>query len=65
MTQEKEKKREPAKSPEEARKWIKKNWSRLVDKKMLGSVLKRYYKLLNKSAGECWEEVKELAPGDS
>ena len=52
------------KSPEEARKWIKQNWSRLVDEKMLGNALRRYYKLVNKSAGNCWEEVKKLAPDE-
>lgn len=52
------------KSPEEARKWLKQNWPRLVSKGMLGDALRRYYKLVNKSAGECWEDIKKLWPDD-
>ena len=49
-------------TPEEAKKKIRDNWGKLVKENKLGEALKRYYKLVGKSAGECWEDIKRIMP---
>lgn len=47
--------------PKELKVLIKANWGKLVDAQRLGDVLKHYYKLSKKTAGECWPEISEMA----
>ena len=48
-------------NPVELKALIKVNWGKLVNEGNLGEVLKRYYALSKKTAGECWSEVSEMA----